>query len=74
MIISITPAQLEAKRAALAQMGFNLVGNSGTATGDGCTIAFDYDGVSALTINVVSHPWIEPPALIESEIEDFFAQ
>lgn len=71
MTITISRDNLEAKRSTLAEDGFKLVGDSGTLSGDGCTIGYSYVEPT-LTINIDSKPWWMTTGAIESHIQSFF--
>lgn len=72
MTISITPEQLAAKEAVLAQNGIVITGTSGEVNSHGCVIDYTYaDPVLALTVR--SHPFLAPESLVESKLAAFFA-
>lgn len=68
VIVPMSREQFEAKVAELAEkQGLHLVGDSGSVSKDGVTIAYDYDGHS-VTARVVSKPFMIPASTCEAKL------
>ena len=65
---TITPEQYAALIAEAQAAGVPIAGDSGTASKDGVTVAWTYDGTT-LTLTVESRAWYDPPiATIQAKL------
>jgi hypothetical protein len=73
IIIPLTPAQFEAKKAELHANGVSITGPTGKLSHDGVNLSYSYDGVAALTVVVTSKPFLVPESLVAGKIRDWFS-
>ena len=72
LLFTLTRAQLEAKRTALAAQNVVLTGDSGQVSEDGVTLQFDYAEPS-LRIDVLHKPGLLPEGILENKIKEWFS-
>ena len=54
-----------------AQIGIELIGNSGQGTKQGFTFTWNYDeGLQTLTIQCLEHPFFAPCALVNEKVKE----
>jgi hypothetical protein len=71
---SLTPAEFEQRKQELIkQQNLEMPpGNAGEVEAAGITIAYNYDGVSLLTIDIVHKPMLIPEAMIVGRLREWF--
>jgi hypothetical protein len=74
IIFSLTPAEFEQRKQELIdQQQLEMPpGNAGEVHAAGITIAYNYDGVSTLTIDIVHKPMLVPESMIVSRLREWF--
>jgi flagellar capping protein FliD len=74
MTFTITPTQYSALIAQAKAKGLAISGDGGTASKEGLTVSWSYDGTT-LTLNVLKREWFDPSeATIEADIQAIITQ
>ena len=73
MKFHVTPEQIEAARAKLAEVGLPITGNSGAVEKDGYRIGYSLTGEEVLTLEVLAKPRLVPMSFIRAKIRNILA-
>ena len=67
---SVSPeAWAKVKAAVLADYSVTISSDEGTASGDGFTLSWSYDGISALSVTCLDSPWWAACSVINGQID-----